>query len=120
MAVDCSLGPLSALTERPNGALLETPEPCETLLKAAREVGAVAAAKGLDIGDDPGSLAVEAAESTAAQRSAMLRDFERGARTEIDALCGMVVSEGRSVGVPAPVNDYLWRRVREKEGRPTA
>jgi 2-dehydropantoate 2-reductase len=120
LAVDCSVGPLAALTGRPNGALLETPEPCESLLKAAREVGAVASAKGLDFGDDPGSLAAEAAESTAAQRAAMLRDLDRGARTEIDALCGMVVSEGRSLGVPTPVNDYLWRRVREKEGRPAS
>jgi len=118
LAVACALEPLSALTNRPNGALLETPEPCETLLKAAREVGAVAAAKGIELGEDPGSLAVEAAESTAASRSAMQRDLDRGALTEVDALSGMVVAEGRSAGVPTPVNEYLWRRVREKEGRP--
>jgi 2-dehydropantoate 2-reductase len=48
----------------------------------------------------------------------MLQDLERGARTEIDALNGAVIAEAQAVGVPTPVNEYLWRRVREREGRP--
>ena len=118
LAVACSLEPLSALTARAYGALLETPEPCETLFKAAREVGAVAGAEGIDFGDDPASLAVEAAESAAGSRSPMFNDLARGALTEIDALCGAVAREGERRGVPTPVNEYLWQRVREKEGRP--
>jgi 2-dehydropantoate 2-reductase len=118
LAVACAIEPLSALTARGGGALLETPEPCETLLKAAREVGAVAAAHGIDLGDDPASLAVTSAETATANRSSMFHDLARGARTEIDALCGAVVREGEHVGVPTPVNEYLWLRIREKEGRP--
>ena len=48
----------------------------------------------------------------------MFHDLARGALTEIDALCGVVVREGEKLGVPTPVNEYLWQRVREKEGRP--
>jgi 2-dehydropantoate 2-reductase len=118
LAVACSLEPLSALTGRAGGALLETPEPCETLLKAAREVGAVAAARGIDLPNDPASLAVTTAESSAGSRSSMFHDLARGATTEIDALCGAVVREGERLGVPTPVNEYLWVRIREKEGRP--
>ena len=115
LAVTCALNPLSALTGRTHGKLLETPEPCETLLKAAREVGALAQVKGIDLGGDPAILAVEAAESTPASRSGMSHDLERGARTEVDAQNGAVVLEGRRFGVPTPVNEYLWERVREKE-----
>jgi 2-dehydropantoate 2-reductase len=115
LAVTCALNPLSALTGRTHGTLLETPEPCETLLAAAREVGAVAQVKGIDLGGDPAILAVEAAESSAASRSGMSHDLERGARTEVDAQNGAVVLEGRRFGVPAPVNEYLWQRIREKE-----
>ncbi|HSB62411.1 MAG TPA: 2-dehydropantoate 2-reductase [Vicinamibacteria bacterium] len=117
LAVACAIDPLSALTGRPIGTLLEVPEPCDTLLKSAREVGAVALARGIDLGD-PASLAVEAAESSAARRSAMSHDLDRGALTEVDAQSGAVGLEGRRLGVPTPVNDYLWQRIREKEGRP--
>ena len=55
---------------------------------------------------------------TAGNRSSMLQDLERGAVTEIDALCGAVITEGRRLGVPTPVNEDLWREVREREGRP--
>jgi 2-dehydropantoate 2-reductase len=58
------------------------------------------------------------ARATAENRSSMLQDVERGARTEIDALCGAVSREGRHRGVPTPVNQDLWRRVRLREGRP--
>ena len=115
LAVTCALN-LSALTGRTHGTLLETPEPCETLLKAAREVGALAQVKGIDLGGDPAILAVEAAESAAATRAGMSHDLERGARTEVDAQNGAVVLEGRRFGVPTPVNEYLWERIREKEG----
>ncbi len=115
LAVTCALNPLSALTGRTHGTLLETPEPCHTLLKAAREVGALAQVKGIDLGGDPAILAVEAAESTASSRSGMSHDLERGAQTEVDAQNGAVVREGRRFGVPTPVNEYLWQRIREKE-----
>lgn len=120
LAVQCAINPLSALTGRAYGNLLETPEPCETLLRAAREVGAVATARGIDVGGDPATLAVEAAEGSPAARSTMQYDLERGALTEVDAQCGAIVEEGRRLGIATPVNEYLWRRVREKEGRPVS
>jgi 2-dehydropantoate 2-reductase len=117
LAVTCAIGPLSALTGRTNGILLETPEPCQTLQKAAREVGAVALARGIDIGGDAGTLAMEEAERTAGDRSPMAHDLERRVRSEVDAQNGAVVREGRRLGLPTPVNEYLWQRIREKEGR---
>ncbi len=118
LAMASALEPLSALTARPYGALLETPEPCATLFRAAEEVAAVAGAKGIRFADDPASLAAETAQNAKGSHSPMFHDLGRGTRTEIDALCGAVVREGRSFGVPTPMNEYLWLRIREKEGRP--
>jgi 2-dehydropantoate 2-reductase len=118
LVVDCSLGPLSALTGRPLGSLLERPEPCETLLQAAREVAAVALASGIDLGGDAATLAVDEAERGGVSRSALALELERGIPTEVDALNGAVTTRGRELRVPTPVNEYLWHRIREREGRP--
>jgi 2-dehydropantoate 2-reductase len=45
----------------------------------------------------------------------MLQDLDRGARTEIEALCGAVAREGRRLGLPTPVNERLWEAVLARE-----
>jgi 2-dehydropantoate 2-reductase len=118
LAANCAINPLTALHGVPNGALLKDPALRRTMRAAAREVAAVAAARGLDLGPDAASLAEQVAEATADNRSSMLQDLERGATTEIDALNGAVAAEARRLRVEAPVNDDLWRRLRAREGRP--
>jgi 2-dehydropantoate 2-reductase len=115
LAVNCAINPLSALLEVRNGALLDTDETRGQLVDAAREVGAVAEARGVVIGVDPAALALEVARATADNRSSMLQDMQRGVATEIDALCGAVVREGRRLGVPTPVNARLMDEVRQRE-----
>jgi 2-dehydropantoate 2-reductase len=117
LVVNCAINPLSALMGCTNGGLLESPEPRATMLRAAREAGAVAEALGIDLGADPEELVLAVAERTAANRSSMLQDVERGARTEIDSLNGALVREARRLGVPVPVNESLWKRVLELETR---
>ncbi len=120
LAVNCAINPLSALGGLLNGELLESAESRETLVKAATEVAAVAAAKGIELGADPGGLVLAVARETAANRSSMLQDLDRGARTEIDAMNGAVVREARALGVPVPVNEALWRAVLAREPRAAA
>jgi 2-dehydropantoate 2-reductase len=38
----------------------------------------------------------------------MFQDVLRGAPTEIDAICGAIVTAGEGCGVPTPVNRTLW------------
>ena len=122
LAVNCAINPLAALLGVPNGALLDSAPARQRLAGAAREVGAVAAARGIVLGDDPARLALEVAARTTRNRSSMLQDLERGAPTEIEFLCGAVAREGRRLGVPTPINDWLWSEVRrrESEHRPVA
>jgi 2-dehydropantoate 2-reductase len=120
LAANCAINALTALHGVTNGALLENAGLRRTLEEAAREVGAVAAARGVRLERDPAHAAVEVSRATASNRSSMLQDLTRGAQTEIDALNGAVAAEGRRLGVATPVNERLFRLVRAREGRPLA
>lgn len=117
LAASCSINPVAALLGVANGVLVSSAEGRERLTAAAREVGAVAQAKGIDLQDDAVALSLTVASRTAGNRCSMLQDLDRGVPTEIDALCGAVVAEGRAVGVPTPVNAALWHEVHEREAR---
>jgi 2-dehydropantoate 2-reductase len=114
LAVNCAINPLSATLRVTNGALLAHPQAWARMRAAALEVAAVASARGLALGDVE-AAALEVARLTAGNRSSMLQDLDRGSRTEIDALCGAVVREGRRLGVGTPVNERLWREVQDLE-----
>ena len=84
------------------------------MLAAARETQAVAEAMGITLPyPDAGVRAVEVARETAVNRSSMLQDVQRGAPTEIEAICGAVVKNGRLFHVPTPMNEYLLEAVRK-------
>ena len=57
--------------------------------------------------------------ATAAHRSSMLQDLERGRPTEIEAINGWVAARAAVHGVPAPVNATLTRLLRAR-ARPSA
>lgn len=117
LAVNCAINPLSALAGVVNGALLENDGWRADLEAAAREAGAVAAALGVPLDADPVALALDTARRTAGNRSSMLQDLDRGARTEIDAINGAVAALGRRLGVRTPVNEALTRAIHEREER---
>jgi len=118
LAVNAGINPLTALLEVPNGALVEK-EPWQQLMSAAaNEVAQVAAAQGIRLPfPHAAAYTAQVSRATASNRSSMLQDISRSAPTEIDAICGAVVRAGRQVGVPTPVNERLWRLVKEKEGK---
>jgi 2-dehydropantoate 2-reductase len=116
LAVNCALNPLSALRGLPNGVLVQDAGARDTVVAAAREAAEVARARGTPVKGDPAEVALQVAVTTARNRSSMLQDLDRGAATEVDFINGAVCREGRRVGVPTPVNDRLWRAMRERQG----
>ncbi|MDB4895986.1 MAG: panE, partial [Firmicutes bacterium] len=88
LAVNCGINALSAILRVPNGELVERPGARRLLEAAAREAAQVAAASGVILDGDSGARAVAVARATAANRSSMLQDVERGRPTEIDAING--------------------------------
>jgi 2-dehydropantoate 2-reductase len=116
LAINAGINPLTALLEVPNGALNEDETLQQIMSAAANEVAAVAAAQGIELPySDAAKRTVEVADATANNRSSMLQDIERGASTEIEAISGAVVRHGRRLGVPTPVNEFLWQMVNDKE-----
>jgi 2-dehydropantoate 2-reductase len=113
LVASASINPLTALLQIPNGELLQRPAAAALLDAAAREVAAVAKARGTRLPfEDAGAYAAEVARNSAGNSSSMLQDVRRGSETEIDAINGAVAGEAVRLGVAAPVNRTLWQLVR--------
>src|SRR5207237_3256047 len=84
------------------GPIRELPETHALIVTLFGEFRAVAKACGFDLGGPqagaPAGLTLESAPPT--MTTSMARDFERGRRTELDALAGAVVRLAEAKGVP--------------------
>ncbi|WP_138006848.1 ketopantoate reductase family protein [Halalkalirubrum salinum] len=107
LAVNAAINPLTALTRSPNGVLAEPP--LNSIARsAARETAQTARVCGVELAADRAIEAVEAVvDATAANRSSMLQDVERGSRTEIGAICGAIVDRATERGVDVPTIELL-------------
>lgn len=115
VVVNVAINPITALLRVPNGELLHPDRAgaWRLAVQAATEAATVAAARGVRLPfGEPEAYVAEVARRTAANRSSMLQDIERGRPTEIDAICGAIVAEGERAGVATPVNHVLWDLVR--------
>ena len=113
LVVNAAINPLTALLKIPNGELLERPSAREMMGTLANEAASVAHAENIDLPfDDPVAAVEEVARKTAANHSSMLQDVLRGAPTEIDAICGAIVSAAKKHKVGAPANGVCWQLVR--------
>ena len=111
--VNAAINPLTALWRVPNGALLSPPDRRWLLARLAEEAASVARAKDIALPfEDPVAYTESVCRSTAANLSSMLQDVERGRPTEIDSINGIIIAEGKSLGVQVGVNEVVWRLVR--------
>ena len=112
--VNNGINPVAALAGVPNGALREG-----ALRKQAQaachEGAAVAAALEIALPGDPWQRALEIMERTAENHCSMLQDLGAGRRTEIEAITGVIVTNGHEVGVATPVSEALLRAIRKRE-----
>jgi len=116
VVVNASINPLAALAGVPNGRLLKDKRLLATLETVCREAVAVARADGAAL--DPTEIlrrTIVVARRTATNRSSMLQDFDRGRRTEIDAITGAVVRAAERHRVAVPANGVLYALVRARE-----
>jgi len=104
LVVNAAVNPISALSGRPNGAILESGPLLRIAEAAAREAARVGVRAGyLEGGFDPIPLLKAVLEDTHENRSSMAEDLAHGRRTEADAIIGAVVRAGRQIGEPVPV-----------------
>jgi 2-dehydropantoate 2-reductase len=119
--VNAAINPLSALQRKPNGALLDDADVLARMRSIAEEGAAVARALKVALPErDTFAVVQRVARATAANRSSMLQDVEKGRRTEIEQINGAIVREGSRLGVPTPENARVLDEVKALSRRPSA
>ncbi|HSP71577.1 MAG TPA: 2-dehydropantoate 2-reductase [Gaiellaceae bacterium] len=76
---------------------------------------AVAAAAGVELGEDPWEMNLLATRRGHWHYPSMLEDVGAHRPTEVDTITGALVREAERLGVPAPLHTALYRLVKAKE-----
>lgn len=119
LAVNAAINGIGALAAVPNGWIADRDDLRGLASQVADEVAAVARAEGAEIGDAAEAV-ITVSRATAANRSSMLRDIERGRRTEVDAIHGAIAALAVRHGVEAPLVTALAAMIRARESRAIA
>ena len=135
LAANSMANPVAGLSGLGTGELRTNPPARRISIQVAAEVVKVAKAAGyqvepingieaqryIDGAEGKGLASLEsdliagAAFSTGAGRPSLLQDVIRGRRTEIEDLNGLVVAEGKRLGIPTPFNAAIVREVTRHE-----
>ena len=106
--VNAAINPLTALTRLRNGELVKVPELLAIARKVVEEGQQVCRLLGIrTIRPGPRQLLEKILSSTALNKSSMLQDVEKGKRTEILQLNGMITKFGKSRDFHTPYNRLL-------------
>jgi len=112
LVINSAINPLTALLKIPNGELLKRPSARALMRALVEETAAVAAAEKIKLPfSDPADAVEEVARKTALNHSSMWQDVQRGAPTEIDAICGAISRMGKQYQIATPINDACWQLV---------
>jgi 2-dehydropantoate 2-reductase len=107
LLMNCAYNAISALGDAPYSRMVAMPEVRDLMLDAAKEVAAVAKAKGIRLPDDILQSAMKLADAMPQTKSSTAQDIAKGRATEIAHLNGYVVREGQALRVATPVNGTL-------------
>ncbi len=113
--INAAINPLTGLTGRLNGELLEDEGLRRTLALAAEEAAAVARACGATVPDEIVSVVEDVCRQTAGNRSSMLQDLSAPRLTEIEFINGEIARRGAEVGVPTPLCIALTALIQDIE-----
>jgi len=105
--INAAINPLTALTGRLNGEMVEDAGLRRALTLVAEEAAGVARACGAELPEYMATAVEEVCRRTAGNRSSMLQDVSAGRRTEIEFINGEIVRRAAEVGVSAPLCEAL-------------
>jgi 2-dehydropantoate 2-reductase len=112
LLMNCAYNAISALGDAPYGRMVAMSDVRDLMLDAAKEVAAVAKAKGIRLPDDVLQSAMKLADAMPLTKSSTAQDIAKGRPTEVAHLNGYVVREGEALGVETPVNRTLNALIR--------
>ncbi len=116
----CAFSGLTALTRMAIGAVIAQAETRELLERAMAEVAELARERGVPLPDDIVATTLRFVTDTMepSMTSSLAQDLAAGKPLELDALNGAAARLGRELGVPTPVNDFIYAAlVLHKRGR---
>jgi 2-dehydropantoate 2-reductase len=117
LVVNSAMNPLTACLHQPNGFLLSNENARKTFFDIARESAAIALANGIKLPyQNPVEMVIDVATRTAENRSSMLQDIENCRPTEIDAITLPILQAAKKAGIPAPLNEMMYRLIKSAEG----
>jgi 2-dehydropantoate 2-reductase len=118
-----SVSGLGAATRQPMGGFRSVPETRRLLQAALEEVEALARAKGIALPEDIVAKTLGFIDSTPPNTYAsMQNDLMNGRPSELESQTGTVVRMGKELGVPTPVNEFLYSillpmEIKAREGK---
>jgi 2-dehydropantoate 2-reductase len=103
------LSSMTAATRLPIGAFRDDPDTRAMFLRVMQEVVAVGQAKGIALKNGFAEERLGFIDKAQPSfKASLAHDLERGNRLELDWLAGRVVSLGRELGVPTPMNEAIY------------
>lgn len=114
----CNVGinQCSAVLRAPYGVFQKIPEARNMMLSAMEEVRAVAPSAKVTLTDEDVAEWLSLLDSLVDWgKTSMLQDVEAKRKTEVEILAGSVIRAGEKLGVPTPVNRFLFNQLRTIE-----
>lgn len=118
LAFIAAVGGVGAATRSPVGEVRSLAESRALLAQAVTEVSTVAAAQGVPLASDLPASALSYIDNLPAAGTASLqRDIAAGVPSELEALIGVIVRQGRAFGVATPLFSTLYACLLPSERR---
>jgi 2-dehydropantoate 2-reductase len=115
MVMKCTLSSICAVTNKTITEALHFPPTREIADACFKEIVAVAAAKGYDLGENDINQAVAYLEKAGVHKDSMCADIEHRKPTEIGFLGGKVVAYAREAGISVPFFKTMTNLVKAME-----
>ena len=115
MVMKCTMASICAVTDKTIKAALQFPPTRDIAEACFKEIAAVAAAKGYDVGKDYINQAVAYLEEAGIHKDSMCADIGNRKPTEIDFLGGKVVAYAEESGISVPFYTTMTNLVRALE-----
>lgn len=116
LALNVGLNQACMVFECDYGGVQKAGQPRDVMIAAMREAQTMAALEGYPISEEEFAQWLALLDSfSPAGKPSMRQDGEARRKSEVELFAGTMVRLGQKHGVPVPVNDWLYRRVKEIE-----
>ena len=116
-----TISAIGALTRATLGEMIAIPEIKKMMWKTAEEIATIAKAKGVDLPENIIENQFKIIDNQPYDATSSLqRDVLDGKPSELEAQNGAVVKMGNELGIPTPVNDFIYYSLLPQENRARA